>query len=58
MNSEITPTNPSYNMLQTLLGRQKYEEEMSVEQPPEYKNFFEYENVSEYEHLPEYKSLF
>ena len=45
-------------MLQTLLGRQKYEEEMSVEQPREYKNFFEYENVSEYEHLPEYKSLF
>ena len=31
--SELAPTDPSCNMLQTLLGQKKYEEGMSDEQP-------------------------
>ena len=31
--SELVPTDPWCNMLQTLLGREKYGEEMSDEQP-------------------------
>ena len=33
--SELAPTNPSCNMLQTLLGRKKYDEAMSDEHPPQ-----------------------
>ena len=32
--SELSPTDPRCNILQNLLGRKKYEEEMSDKQPP------------------------
>ena len=32
--SELSPTDPGCNILQNLLGRKKYEEEMSDKQPP------------------------
>ena len=43
LNSELASTGPCCNMLQILLGRKKYEEEMSDEHSPYHKNYFSIE---------------